>query len=56
MTGVEIQRVYVDKRYKGHDAPKSLRIYRFRQKHGVLASLRRNSGGIGLNGALRMAS
>jgi IS5 family transposase len=35
LTGVEIRRAYVDKGYRGHDAPKPMRVYRSGQKRGV---------------------
>ena len=41
MTGVEIQRVYVDKGYRGHDAPKPLRVFRSGQKRGVFGVIKK---------------
>ena len=41
LTGREIERVYVDKGYQGHDAPKPLRVYRSGQKRGVHGQIRR---------------
>jgi len=35
LTGREIERVYVDKGYRGHDAPKPRRVFRSGQKRGV---------------------
>ncbi len=35
LTGGEIERVYVDKGYRGHNAPKPFRVYRSGQKRGV---------------------
>jgi len=35
LTGIEIERVYVDKGYRGHDSPKPFRVYRSGQKGGV---------------------
>jgi hypothetical protein len=35
LTGREIERVYVDKGYRGHDAPKPLRVFLSGQKRGV---------------------
>jgi len=35
LTGVEPRRIYVDKGYRGHDAPKPLRVFRSGQKRGV---------------------
>jgi len=41
MTGVEIQRAYVDKGYRGHDAPKPLRVFLSGQKRGVFGAIKR---------------
>ncbi len=41
LTGREIERVYVDKGYVGHDAPKPNRVYRSGQKRGVHGQIRR---------------
>ncbi len=41
LTGREIERVYVDKGYVGHDAPKPDRVYRSGQKRGVFGQIRR---------------
>ncbi len=41
LTGREIERVYVDKGYVGHDAPKPYRVYRSGQKRGVHGQIRR---------------
>ena len=41
LTGREIERVYVDKGYVGHDAPKPLRVYRSGQKRGVRGQIKR---------------
>jgi len=35
LTGGEIKRIYVDKGYRGHDAPNPFRVYRSGQKRGV---------------------
>ena len=35
LTGAEIQRVYADKGYRGHNAPKPLRVYLSGQRRGV---------------------
>ncbi len=35
LTGREIERVYVDKGYRGHNAPKPLRVFKSGQKRGV---------------------
>ena len=35
MTGREVERIDVDKGYRGHDAPKPLRVFRSGQKRGV---------------------
>lgn len=35
LTGREIERVYVDKGYVGHKAPKPMRVFRSGQKRGV---------------------
>ena len=35
LTSIEIERVYVDKGYRVHGAPKPLRVYRSGQKRGV---------------------
>ncbi len=37
----EIERVYVDKGYVGHDAPKPLRVFRSGQKRGVHGQIRK---------------
>ncbi len=41
LTGREIERVYVDKGYRGHDAPKPLRVFRSGQKRGVHGQIKR---------------
>ena len=41
LTGREIERVYVDKGYRGHDAPKPLRVFRSGQKRGVHGVIKR---------------
>jgi IS5 family transposase len=41
LTGREIERIYVDKGYRGHDAPKPLRVFRSGQKRGVFGTIER---------------
>jgi IS5 family transposase len=41
LTGREIERVYVDKGYRGHDAPRPLRVYLSGQKRGVHGAIKR---------------
>jgi IS5 family transposase len=41
LTGREIERVYVDKGYRGHDAPKPRRVFRSGQKRGVHGQIKR---------------
>ncbi len=41
LTGIEIERVYVDKGYRGHNAPKPLRVFRSGQKRGVFGTIKR---------------
>ncbi len=41
LTGREIERVYVDKGYVGHSAPKPLRVFRSGQKRGVHGQIRK---------------
>ena len=41
LTGREIERVYVDKGYRGHDAPKPLRVFLSGQKRGVHGAIKR---------------
>ena len=41
LTGREIERVYVDKGYQGHDAPKPLRVFRSGQKRGVHGQIKK---------------
>ena len=41
LTGREIERVYVDKGYQGHNAPKPLRVYRSGQKRGVHGQIKK---------------
>lgn len=41
LTGGEIKRVYVDKGYRGHDAPNPFRVYRSGQKRGVHGVIRK---------------
>ena len=41
LTGREIERAYVDKGYRGHDAPKPLRVFRSGQKRGVHGQIKR---------------
>lgn len=41
LTGIEVQRAYVDKGYRGHDAPKPLRVFLSGQKRGVFGIIKR---------------
>jgi len=41
LTGREIERVYVDKGYLGHDAPKPLRVFKSGQKRGVHGQIKK---------------
>ncbi len=41
LTGREIERAYADKGYRGHDAPKPLRVFLSGQKRGVHGQIRR---------------
>lgn len=41
LTGREIERIYVDKGYRGHDAPKPLRVFCSGQKRGVFGTIKR---------------
>jgi IS5 family transposase len=41
LTGREIERVYVDKGYRGHDAPRPYRIFRSGQKRGVHGQIKK---------------
>ena len=41
LTGREIERAYVDKGYRGHDAPKPYRVFKSGQKRGVHGQIRR---------------
>jgi IS5 family transposase len=41
LTGREIERIYVDKGYVGHDTPRPYRVYRSGQKRGVHGQIRR---------------
>jgi IS5 family transposase len=41
LTGREIERVYVDKGYRGHDTPKPLRVFISGQRRGVFGSSER---------------
>ena len=41
LTGREIERIYVDKGYRGHDAPNPLRVFRSGQKRGVFGAIKR---------------
>ena len=41
LTGREIERIYVDKGYQGHDAPKPGRVFRSGQKRGVHGQIKR---------------
>jgi IS5 family transposase len=41
LTGREIERVYVDKGYRGHSAPKPLRVFKSGQKRGVHGQIKR---------------
>ncbi len=40
-TGREIERAYVDKGYRGHDAPKPLRVFKSGQKRGVHGQIKK---------------
>jgi IS5 family transposase len=41
ITGVEIQRCYVDQGYKGHDAPNPEKVFISRQKQGLTPTIKR---------------
>ncbi len=41
LTGREIERAYVDKGYRGHDAPKPLRVFKSGQKRGVHGQIKK---------------
>ena len=41
LTGREIERAYVDKGYRGHNAPKPLRVFTSGQKRGVFGAIKR---------------
>ena len=41
LTGREIERAYVDKGYRGHEAPKSGRVFKSGQKRGVHGQIKR---------------
>ncbi|MCH8240103.1 MAG: IS5 family transposase, partial [Proteobacteria bacterium] len=41
LTGREIERIYVDKGYRGHDAPKPRRVFKSGQKRGVHGQIKR---------------
>jgi IS5 family transposase len=41
LTGREIERVYADKGYRGHNAPKPLRVFLSGQKRGVFGAIKR---------------
>ena len=40
LTGREIERAYADKGYRGHDAPKPLRVFLSGQKRGVFGAIK----------------
>lgn len=41
LTGVEPKRIYVDKGYRGHDAPKQFRVYHAGLKRGIHGQIKR---------------
>ena len=41
LTGREIERIYADKGYRGHDAPNPLRVFLSGQKRGVFGAIKR---------------
>ena len=41
LTGREIERAYVDKGYRGHDAPNPHRVFISGQKRGVFGAIKR---------------
>jgi IS5 family transposase len=41
LTGREIERAYVDKGYRGHDAPKPYRVFKSGQKRGVHGQIKK---------------
>ena len=41
LTGREVERVYVDNGYRGHDAPEPLRVFRSGQKRGVHGQIKK---------------
>jgi len=40
-TGIDIERAYVDKGYRGHDCPHKNRVFRSGQKRGVTPQIKR---------------
>lgn len=40
-TGIEPERIYVDKGYQGHDYPKKLRVFKSGQKRGVTKAIKK---------------
>ncbi len=40
-TGVGVERIYVDKGYRGHDYPNKLRVYRSGQKRGITPTIKK---------------
>ena len=49
LTRREIERVYVDKGYVGHDAPKPIRVFRSGQKRGVHGQINVVMSAVGYN-------
>ena len=41
ITGIEPQRIYVDRGYRGHDYPNKHRVYRSGQKRGVFGVIKK---------------
>ncbi len=40
-TGIEVERIYLDKGYQGHDYPNKRRVYKSGQKRGLTPTIRR---------------
>ncbi len=43
-TGIEVERIYLDKGYQGHDYPNKFKVYKSGQKRGLTPTSRRNCG------------
>ena len=40
-TGIEVERIYLDKRYQGHEYPNQFKVYKSGQKRGITPTIKK---------------